>query len=165
MQIIDITSLSGTSPYDIYVCDVTLTYCFLVLTGVSTVPQSVELPTFLSGTRNIVIKIVDSVGCEFFTTVSCLLPTPSVTVTPSYTPTPTPTPTRPSDSCRCITFVNASEGAIGYSYLNCNGITVVDEVPGFTTLPVCGSQPVSFDIKMTFTIGGNCTNNICPPGT
>lgn len=163
MQIIDITSLSGTSPYDIYVCDITLTYCFLVLTGVSTVPQSVELPSFLYGARNIVIKIVDSIGCEFFTTVSCLLPTPSITVTPSYTPTPTPSPTRPLYPCQCIKFDNTGSGFnIGFSYLNCQGITVVGEVTSGLTQSVCGSQPVSFDIKMTYTFSGECVNNLCP---
>jgi len=29
-NVIQISSISGNSPYDIYVCDITLTYCYLV---------------------------------------------------------------------------------------------------------------------------------------
>jgi hypothetical protein len=165
MQIIDITSLSGTAPYDVYICDSTLTYCFLVLSGISTVPQSVELPSFLSGAKNIILKIIDSVGCEFFSLIPCSPPTPSLTVTPSYTPTPTPTPTNPIYPCQCITFDNTGSGEnIGYSYLNCVGISVIGEVISGLTFSVCGSQPVSFDIKMSVTTSGECVNNSCPTG-
>jgi hypothetical protein len=59
MQVINITSLSGTAPYDIYVCDTTITYCFFVASGVSTVPQVIDLPPFLSGVESIIIKVID----------------------------------------------------------------------------------------------------------
>jgi len=155
MQIIDITSLSGSAPYDIYVCDTTITYCFLVATAVTTVPQSLELPSFLYGAKEIIVKIIDSNQCEFFTPISCLLPTPSITVTPS--------PTRLIYGCQCITFDNTGSGFdIGYSYLDCNGILTVGVVTSGLTYQVCGSQPVSNDIKMSYTISGQCVNNSCP---
>ena len=34
MQVIEITSLNGYPPYDISICDLTLTYCYVVATGV-----------------------------------------------------------------------------------------------------------------------------------
>ena len=163
MQVINITSLSGTAPYDVYVCDVTITYCYLVASGVSTVPQVIDLPPFLSGVESIIVKVIDSTGCNEFHLVPCSQPSPSNTLTPSVTPTPTVTPTRPIYPCQCIVFDNTGSGEnIEYNYINCNGITIVGTVSSGNTLSVCGSQPVSLDIKMSYTISGECVNNLCP---
>ena len=163
MQVINITSLSGTAPYDVYVCDITITYCYLVASGVSTVPQVIDLPPFLNGVESIIIKVIDSIGCEEFHLVPCLQPNPTNTLTPSVTPTPTITPTRPIYPCQCIVFDNTGSGDnIGYSYVNCDGINIIGVVSSGNTLSICGSQPVSFDIKMSYTISGECVNNLCP---
>jgi hypothetical protein len=163
MQVIQINTATGTAPYDVYVCDVTLNYCFLSATAISVFPIYLDLPTFLNGVQSVVVKLIDVNGCEIFYNIGCSLPIPSLTVTPSYTPTPTPTPTRPIYPCQCIVFDNTGSGDnIGYSYLNCNGITIFDTVISGNTQLVCGSQPVSFDIKMTYTINGDCVNNLCP---
>lgn len=170
MQIVNITSLSGTAPYDIYVCDTTLTYCFLVATGIYTAPLSVDLPSFLNGTKDIIVQVSDSTGCQFFTPISCLLPTPSITVTPSFTPTPTPTQTAFGNNCRCIQFDNSGSGEdIGYQYTNCNGVVITDMAIDGQIICRCGSNPLANNIKLSVTILGSCnstcSSGVCPPGT
>ena len=66
MQVIEITSLSGHSPYDITICDITKTYCYSGATGVTSAPITVEIPTELSGTQELIVVITDSAGCETF---------------------------------------------------------------------------------------------------
>ena len=121
-----------------------------------------SLPSFLNGSQSVIVKLIDSNGCEIFYNIGCLLPTPSVTITPSFTPTPTPTPTKPLYPCECITFDNSGSGDnIGYNFINCNGILISDVVPSGQTRQVCGSNPVSLNNKMSFTISGNCIDGVC----
>jgi len=91
VSLIEITGTTGIGPYNIYVCDTTLSYCELI-SGSTTIPPSVYyLPSgvFL-GVTSLVLKIVDtSSGCEVFKLYQC----PSPTQTPTQTPTPTITPT------------------------------------------------------------------------
>jgi hypothetical protein len=87
---IQINSISGTSPFDIYLCDIGLYQCVFTQTETSPVyPVNVNIPTTLLGVSQIIIKIVDGNGCSTFQLH--ILPTP--TPTPSVTPAPTPTPT------------------------------------------------------------------------
>jgi hypothetical protein len=93
--------------------------------------------------------------------------TPTRTVTPSITPTRTATPSitpsiTPSPfGCSCIEFYNSSFGNIGYTYINCSGTTISGTSLGDTSFRVCGSNPTSDDIKLSYTIGGYCTGGIC----
>ena len=101
MQIIEIGSITGTSPYDITVCDITYTYCYSVGTGLPSVPPILylNLPTELSGVDSIIITVTDSNNCEESKIVNCpVTPTP----TPTNTQTPTITPT--NATCVCIKF-------------------------------------------------------------
>ena len=66
MQIIEITSLTGNSPYDITICDITKTYCYVVVTGVTSAPIMVDIPTELLGTQELIVVVTDSTGCETF---------------------------------------------------------------------------------------------------
>ena len=101
MKIVEITGLSGNSPYNISICDITLTNCYIVETGVISVPPTlfISLPVQLEGAQQIIIKVTDSIGCEDIVLKDCPLPsstptpTPTNTQTPTYTPTPTNTPT------------------------------------------------------------------------
>ena len=164
MQVIYLNNVTGTGPYDVYVCDETITYCFFVESGVSTFPLTINLPPFLQGVRTVIVKVIDSNGCELFYNIPCLLPTPSVTITPSFTPTPTPTPTS-NQQCFCIEFNNVGSGDnIGYEYKNCNGVLIIDVVPDGEIIQVCGSEPVSYNVKMSYTILGNCISGSCGPG-
>ena len=100
---IQITSVTGTSPYNVYVCDVFGTNCNLVGTISSSVPPTVafSIPTIFDYAPAVMVKVIDSNSCETFHIETCMsptgpapsTPTPTPTRTPS-TPTPTPTPTR-----------------------------------------------------------------------
>jgi len=71
-NIIQITSISGTPPYDIYVCDQTITYCYLV-SGATfiTPPLSFIVPPPLDTSTPIILKIIDSLGCEKIFLLTC----------------------------------------------------------------------------------------------
>lgn len=98
MSQIVINTISGSPPYDIYVCDINQIYCELTLTGVTSVPPSISFtaPSAFTYSPIVLIKIIDSSGCTTTETYTCLsqTPTPSVTVTPSITSTNTPTVTQ-----------------------------------------------------------------------
>jgi hypothetical protein len=71
-NVIQITSISGNSPYDIYVCDVTLTYCFLVSSATTiTTPYQFVVPPPLDNVISLILKIVDALGCEKFVLLTC----------------------------------------------------------------------------------------------
>lgn len=97
MSQITINTISGSPPYDIYVCDINQLYCELTLTGVTSVPPAITItpPSAFTYSPIVLIKIIDSSGCTMTETYSCVTPspTPSVTVTSTSTPTVTPTPT------------------------------------------------------------------------
>ena len=76
LQQVIISSISGTSyPYNVYLCDYTLSYCDLVTTVNSSVelPIYIDLPSEFSYTNNVIVKLVDSNGCEVFTPITCTI--------------------------------------------------------------------------------------------
>lgn len=160
MTEIQITGATGTPPYSVYVCDQTLSYCYLV-TGSTTIPPTFTFnpPPPLDGAVSIIVKIIDSTGCEYFEPFSCpVTPTP----TPTYTPTPTPTPT---DLCYCITAVNTGMTTGSFYYVDCDGVLIEKiPVPADMTIYVCGSNPTLPD-QVSITIGGLCISNSCPDPT
>jgi hypothetical protein len=93
MQVIQITRLTGHSPYNITICDVTYTYCYTGATGVTTVPLIVNIPTELLGATELLVVVTDSIGCQDIQYHFCGEPSPTITPTNTLTPTPTPTPT------------------------------------------------------------------------
>ncbi len=165
MQVIQINNATGTAPYDVYVCDTTITYCYSAATGVSVFPLYIDLPTELNGAPSVIVKLVDINGCELFHYIPCNPPTPSITLTPSYTPTPTPTQTS-NQNCFCIQFDNSGSGEdFDFSYISCNNILISDTILDGQILERCGNTPTAENIKVTITILGNCVNGVCPPGT
>ena len=73
-QLITISSISGSSyPYDVYFCDYTLSYCTMVdtINNSSELPVSLTLPTEFQNTNNLIIKLIDTNGCESFTPLYC----------------------------------------------------------------------------------------------
>ncbi len=95
---IQITSVTGTSPYNVYVCDIFGTNCNLVGTIVGTVPPvySFSIPAMFNYAQVVIVKVIDFNNCETFHIETCVLPTntPTPTQTPTRTPTNTPTPTQ-----------------------------------------------------------------------
>jgi hypothetical protein len=65
-----INSITGTSPFDIYVCDATISYCFFVDT-ISSLPYTFDIPFPLEDTTPIILKVVDANDCERIYLLNC----------------------------------------------------------------------------------------------
>jgi hypothetical protein len=69
---ITISGVSGTSPYDVYVCDVTNTYCFLISGGTTIPPSFTFEPVYpLNNVDSLLVKLIDSNNCEIFNYYEC----------------------------------------------------------------------------------------------
>ena len=69
---ITISGVTGTSPYDVYVCDVTNTYCFLVSGGTTIPPSFTFKPVYpLNNVDSLLVKLIDSNNCEIFNYYEC----------------------------------------------------------------------------------------------
>ena len=86
---ITLTVSTGAPPYNIYVCDVTNTYCYFATSfGGGTI--TFDSPSPLGYTTPVLVKIIDSQRCETFQLHKCV-PTLTPTLTPTVTPTITET--------------------------------------------------------------------------
>lgn len=93
MSQITINTISGASPFDIYVCNTFELNCVLVLSQVTSLPVDVPLPSQFTYSPAVLIKIIDASGCTETQVYSCVTPTPTPTITPTLTPTSSITPT------------------------------------------------------------------------
>jgi len=84
---VTINSLTGTSPYDVYVCDSNVLNCVYIAT-ISSTPYVFDVPPPLGAQSEICVKVIDINGCEI---IQCGAITPNVTPSPTVTPTPTVT--------------------------------------------------------------------------
>ena len=76
---ITISGVTGNPPYDVYVCDITNTYCYLI-TGSTLIPPTLifNVPPPLEDVDSLLVKITDISGCTRFINYSCPpTPTPS----------------------------------------------------------------------------------------
>lgn len=92
---VTIDSITGQSPYDIYICQTGGTGCFY-MTTISSVPYSFDIPAPYNTSDAYMLKIIDSIGCVITgeePVVTCSFVTPTVTPTSTVTPTVTPTTT------------------------------------------------------------------------
>jgi len=60
---ITINNITGTSPYDIYICDNPITIC-IYITTTSTIPFSFDVPSILESQNDFTVKVVDDNNCE-----------------------------------------------------------------------------------------------------
>ena len=91
---IQINSISGTSPFDIYMCDINLNQCVFIQTETNpTYPIVLTTPNTLVGATSFIIKIIDSNSCSIFYPYTQPSPTVTPTITPTITISPTVTPT------------------------------------------------------------------------
>lgn len=123
---VQITSITGTSPYDVYVCDYTNTFCFLV-TGATVMPPYItfDVPPPLDDANPILVKLIDANGCEFFEPFQC--------------PTPTPTP---SPTCFANQYQIWVGGPCTFNLFDCSsGITGTYTTTSGGTYNVCSSLP------------------------
>ena len=68
---VTISGTTGTPPYDVYVCDVTNTYCYLVSGGTYISTYTFEVPAPLMIVNSLLEKLIDSNNCELFNFYQC----------------------------------------------------------------------------------------------
>jgi len=160
MQTIQISSATGTPPFNFSICDYTNTYCYSVATGISVFPITVDIPALLEGASTILIVITDSNSCTEFIPYSC----PSQT--PTQTPTPTPTPSSVITDCSCITFDNVTGSSTHqYFYTDCDGVSQVGDIDVNLILYFCGKDPSSDSPEVIISINSLCIDGNCPSPT
>ena len=158
MQVIQITSLTGHSPYNITICDITNTYCYSGVTGATTAPLTINVPTELLGTTELLVVVTDSIGCQEIQYHVC-------TTVPTPTPTQTPTITPTNSICNCISIENTSGITLNFGFTQCDGTLFNGEIYSATTLYVCGTLPYG-DSGVVITVSSEiCSGNICPDPT
>jgi len=155
MQVIKITSLSGHSPYSITICDITKTYCYSGVTGVTTVPLTINVPTELLGTTELLVVVKDSAGCEEIQYHNCieLTPTPTPTITPTITPT--------NSTCNCVSIKNPLSVTLNFGFTQCDGTLFYGPIYSATTLYVCGKQPYGDSGLITTVSNQVCVGDVC----
>lgn len=68
---ITITSITGISPYDVYVCDTSYTTCIYVSTiNSGDLPYSFMIPSIFSSFTNFVVKVIDDNDCVITENIS-----------------------------------------------------------------------------------------------
>lgn len=155
---IDITGFTGNYPFSVTICDITMTYCYVVATGVAAVPITVNIPPSLIGVSSLVVKIIDAYSCEYLQLFTCVTPTPTPTVTPTVTPSMIV-------DCNCITFDNLyGVSDYNFSLTLCDGSILNSVIYSGTIVYYCGKLP-SADPQVSITIGLPCVYNSCPAPT
>jgi hypothetical protein len=68
---ITITSITGISPYDVYVCDTGYTTCIYVSTiNSGNLPYSFMIPSIFSSLTNFVVKVIDDNDCTIIENIN-----------------------------------------------------------------------------------------------
>jgi len=67
--VITINGLTGTSPFDVYLCDNPITTCVYIDT-ISSTPYDFNVPLPLESQDDFNIKVIDDNGCEIITTLT-----------------------------------------------------------------------------------------------
>lgn len=157
MNTVVINSAVGTPPFQISLCDITNTFCYIVGIDVTTFPVTLDVPPPLQDVSQMVVSINDAYYCNSLQTLSFMTPTP--------TPSPTPTPTSYITNCNCIIFDN-STNTLDYDFsLNlCDGTLLEGVIYSGTTLYYCGNSP-SVEPEVGVTIGLPCSSGTCPTPT
>jgi hypothetical protein len=68
---ITISSITGISPYDVYVCDTGYTTCIYVSTiNSGNLPYSFMIPSIFSSLTNFVVKVIDDNDCTIIENIN-----------------------------------------------------------------------------------------------
>jgi hypothetical protein len=68
---ITINGVTGSSPYDVYLCDDPITTCIYIETIISTsLPYSFDVPNIMESQSNFNVKIVDNNDCSVIENLS-----------------------------------------------------------------------------------------------
>ena len=153
-NVIQISDPTGTPPFNVYVCDITNTYCYFATTfGGGTI--TFDSPAPLEYTTPILIKIIDSQLCESFQYYQCV-PSP----TPTPTPTLTPTATGPCTCCCLAVSCNNGDGG-SFAYTDCYGNVIGNVlVAGNSIVYYCGSNVTNLS-NVVVNYGSPCVDGTC----
>jgi len=68
---ITISNISGSTPFDVYVCNTGYTTCIYVSTiNSGDLPYTFEIPPIYSSLTDFIVKVVDDNNCEILETIS-----------------------------------------------------------------------------------------------
>jgi hypothetical protein len=68
---ITISSITGITPYDVYVCDTGYTTCIYVSTiNSGNLPYSFMIPSIFSSLTNFVVKVIDDNDCTIIENIN-----------------------------------------------------------------------------------------------
>jgi hypothetical protein len=70
---ITISQITGSSPYDVYLCDDPITSCFYIDT-ITSIPYTFNVPAIVEDNPSFNLKIVDSNECEFYKELTVIYP-------------------------------------------------------------------------------------------
>jgi len=65
-KVVTINNITGSSPYNVYLCDNPMTSCVWINT-VSTLPYSFNIPSLLESQNDYTLKVQDNNGCINYT--------------------------------------------------------------------------------------------------
>jgi hypothetical protein len=107
------------------------------------------------------------------TTTTTVEPTTTTTSTSSSTTTTTTTaaPTTTTTTtvaglCICYTFYNTDIVAHNINYKDCSGVNIGPvNIDPDQTIQVCGGSPSTSDPSVTFLVGADCIDGLCPTTT
>lgn len=68
---ITVNNITGSSPYDIYLCDYPETFCQIIASGVSSLPYTFTVPPSMSGYSIFELKVIDNNGCVTLNYLDC----------------------------------------------------------------------------------------------
>jgi hypothetical protein len=143
-QQVTITSVTANTPVEIYYCNSFSASCVYEAT-VSVFPYTFQVPEPYDY-QDIVIKIVDTQGCEIGEFIYITpTPTPTITASPTVTPTYTPTNTMTNTVTPTKTPTNTTT----------NTLTPTN-TPSPTTTPVIASHLIGQ--KLTASSASTCTD-------
>ena len=148
---IQISSLSGTPDYDVYVCNSGGTSCTYIST-VTGPSATINVPPPLDNDLNICVKIIDSEGCEIIDCYSTPVVSPSVTPTLTISPTVTVTPTLTISPTATVTPSNTATPAASVS-------TTPTLTPTSTITP---TATVTLSVTPTLTPTSTITPTVTP---
>ena len=70
-KLVTITTLTGTSPFDVYLCDGTYNNCIYIDTIISSeIPYTFIVPISFENLTTVGVKVIDNVNCVIKNTVS-----------------------------------------------------------------------------------------------
>jgi outer membrane biosynthesis protein TonB len=164
---VTINSITGQSPYDIYICQSGGTGCFYIAT-ISSLPYSFDIPYPYNTSSAYTLKIIDNNQCvitgDQYVGQTCITPTPTVTTTQTETPTQTPaqteTPTNTTTNTPTNTITQTSTptvtptqtqtpGVVRYSFSVSTGNTLNQACSSSPSFTIWGSNP-NFDENTQF---------------